>query len=243
MSQYLESEPEDDDECSACGSENSEDRRFIDEGSDSGGVDLGLYRRLRRESSSSEDGGEASAEDDDHEDDENSKAMHELHRMLGKSRERREELGRKYPLDFGLSTKRSESPELTAEEIQERLQAMSSCRDKRPPPSRKKREEVQGESPMVPRFTTGIVRTGKTPISAPLPRPVSPAFSFVKEMEEAERKKRLRDNGDKMKKILDKERENHARRLTAAPRKIVKKAVIEPPRGVKTLDCFFAKRV
>jgi hypothetical protein len=236
MSQYLESEPEEDDESSACGSENSEDRRFIDEGSDSGDVDLGLYRRLKQESSSSEDEEEASGN-------ESSKAMHELHRMLGRSRERREELGRKYPLDFGLGAKRSESPELTAEEIQERLQAMSPCRDKRPPPSRKKREEVQEESPMVPRFTTGIVRTGKTPVSAPLPRPVSPAFSFVKEMEEAERKKRLRDNGDKMKKVLDKERENHTRRLTAAPRKIVKKAVIEPPRGVKTLDCFFAKRV
>lgn len=237
MSQYLESEPEDDDEGSACGSENSEDRRFIDEDSDSGEVDPGLYRRLKQESSSSdEDDADGETED------ESSKAMRELHRMLGKSREKREELGRKYPLDFGLDTKRLESPELTAEEIHERLQALSPCRGKRPPPSRKKREEVQEESPIVPRFTAGIVRTGKTPISAPLPRPVSPTFSFVKEMEEAERKKRLKDNGDKMKKILDKEREAHTRRLTAAPRKIVKKAVTEPPRGVKTLDCFFAKR-
>ena len=230
MSHYLESEPEDDDESEGCESEGSEDRRFVDDGSECGSVDLGLYRK---DSSSS---GE-----DDVEDDESSTAMRKLHRMLGKSRERREEMAKKYPLDFGLGAERSEPPELTAEEVQERLRAMSPCREKRPLPSRRKKGDKQEEPAAVPRFTAGIVRAGKTPVCAPLPRPVSPAFSFVREMEEAERRKRLRDNGDKMRKILDKEREAHAKRLMAAPRKAVKKAVAEPPRGNATIDRFFGR--
>ncbi|EKX34867.1 hypothetical protein GUITHDRAFT_118906 [Guillardia theta CCMP2712] len=239
MSHYLESEPEEDDESEGCESEDSEDRRFIDDDGECGSVDLGVYRELKHDSSSEEeDAGEASAED---EDDESSRAMRELHRMLGKSRERREALGRQYPLDFGLGASRSEAPELTAEEVQERLRAMSPCREKRPPPSRRKKGEMQEESHVAPRFTAGIVRAGKTPVCAPLPRPVSPAFSFVREMEEAERKKRLRDNGESMRKVLDKEREAHARRLVAAPRKTVKKVVAEPPKGNATIDRFFGR--
>eukprot|EP00960_Hanusia_phi_P061536 764867-Hanusia_phi.AAC.13 len=258
MSHYLESEPEDDDEVSSSGSECSEDRAFVD----NSGVEEGICHAALRGDSS----GEEACEDEDN-DGENERAFRELARIKGRMvrghRPSEEDLrAAGYFCDFGVPRAPGPPPK-TAEEIADGIQrALLEARARKVAPPRRpappvpapvstpapapapalERDIYRGLPPFPPR--PGTPRPSPAPAREATPEPASEPeverFAFMEEMEASLRRKRIQENTQALSKVLDRERELHRRRLTAKPR-IAPRAprVIQPMRGVPTIDSFF----
>jgi len=227
MSQYIESEPESDDSLGASvSSENEEDRAFVDDAVGEGSPDRSIYRHVSEEEEGTDD---------------EKKALREVRRMTSRllhrhgKREKLELKAERYHCGFGVRRKRTEG------EIQEGLMdIIESHGDAGPVLPKKVKPKRRFDAPMAVNVGAGVGSREKGPEDAP--RPVQPRkFQFIEEMKERDRTKRIRDNTSSLKKVLDKERTQVHRRLTAPKRKVVvKKNVAEPPKGMRDISSFFA---
>ena len=235
MSRYIESEPESDDESEASvPSENEEDRKFIDDGLEDS-PDRSIYRH---ESEEEEDAQDEDAEDEDEDD----KAMRQVRRMTSRllhrhgKREKTALETQRYHCGFGVRRKKTEG------EIQEGLmQIVESTDDAKPPTPKRPRNQRRLDAPLLanPRESMDL-RTGREEDKA---RPLKPrTFQFIEEMKERDRKRRIQDNTNSLKKVLDKERTQVHRRLTAPTRRaVVKKKEVEPLKGMRDITSFFTR--
>lgn len=229
MSKYVEDEAglsgedigeDEEEEGSLC----SEDAAFItSDGEEDIELDMAVYRER-------DDVGEASGSDG-----EDGKAFRMLHRMIARRRERR---GGEYPYSFGIEERRERS----AEEIRVGIEDIVRSTPRSSAPVRRKKanglkERETTSEPIARRAAHYMVATKEETQES---RPAA-SFEFVKGMESALHKRGLKENTDRLKKVLDPQREAQRKRLVAPPRKPAKRSTPQPPRGNATIDQFFGR--
>ncbi|EKX36717.1 hypothetical protein GUITHDRAFT_117147 [Guillardia theta CCMP2712] len=219
MSKYIESEPEEDDEDDCHDSENEEDRAFINDDAEDDN-DMSVYR--------------------EHQSDCDEDSTVELRKITSRmirghqpmeddwiSDEEDEPDG--YIYDFGIKNQKStkQREDLLRQAVKEDERALF----------------VKSTKETTHSFQRPVIERVSKPLPAkPTETELKPRqFSFIQDLEESERKKRLKDNAASLAKTLSKEREKVHRRLTAPPRKAVVKKPLVAEKGDKSIKEFFTK--